>query len=304
MRNQRVPNSEATGQHSGNIYDLGYQPYTGARLGRRHAVASLSVYTLRAIFGLGRSAMSKVFPIGLAIVALIPAVAQLSIAALSPRDVTIVRPENHLAYVEIVIVLFCAVVAPEIIGRDQRYSILPLYFSRAIQRTDYVAAKLIGLFVALLAVVLIPQVLLFAGSAVATQEITSYLQDNVSDLGPMLASSIAVAAFLTVISLAVASTTSNRAFASGMILAYFVIFASLGGILIDTTTGDFRKYSVLLSPFDVMQGTVHWFFDAPALGDTDLTKANLDGAVYFLALLAYVTAAAAVLYRRFQRMTV
>jgi ABC-2 type transport system permease protein len=295
---------DVTGRPSGNIYDLGYQPYTGTRMGRRHAITSLSIYSLRAIFGLGRSTMSKVFPIGLCVLALIPALVQLAIAAVAPREVTLVRPENHLAYVEVVIVLFCAVVTPEIIGRDQRYRILPLYFSRALERTDYVAAKLLGLFVALLAVLLIPQVLLLTGSAVATQDITAYLQDNASDLAPIVASSIAVAVFFTTISLAIASTTSNRAFASGMILGYFIIFASLGSILIETATGDIRKYSALLSPFDVMQGTVHWFFNAPAPGDSDLTKAGLEGSLYFLGLLVYVAASLGVLYRRFQRMTV
>ena len=37
--------------------------------------------------------------------------------------------------------LFCAAQAPELFGRDQRYGVLPLYFSRALTRTDYALAK-------------------------------------------------------------------------------------------------------------------------------------------------------------------
>ena len=59
--------------------------------------------------------------------------------------------------------LFCAAQAPEIFGRDQRYGVLPLYFSRAITRTDYVLAKVAGLIVALLIVDLVPQMILFVG---------------------------------------------------------------------------------------------------------------------------------------------
>ncbi len=78
------PLAETAAPQTGNIYDLGYRGYDGERLGRRYAVTSLYIYSLRAIFGLGRSAWAKVFPFGLAIIALIPATIQLGIAAIAP----------------------------------------------------------------------------------------------------------------------------------------------------------------------------------------------------------------------------
>ena len=48
--------------------------------------------------------------------------------------------------------LFCAAQGPELFGRDQRYGVLPLYFSRVLTRTDYALAKVGGLLVALLIV--------------------------------------------------------------------------------------------------------------------------------------------------------
>ena len=53
------------------------------------------------------------------------------------------------------LMLFCAAQAPELFGRDQRYGVLPLYFSRALTRSDYALAKVGGLFVALLLVDLV-----------------------------------------------------------------------------------------------------------------------------------------------------
>ena len=47
--------------------------------------------------------------------------------------------------------LFCAAQAPELFGRDQRYGVLPLYFSRVLTRFDYALAKIGGLFLAVLA---------------------------------------------------------------------------------------------------------------------------------------------------------
>ena len=59
--------------------------------------------------------------------------------------------------------LFCAAQAPELFGRDQRYGVLPLYFSRVLTRTDYALAKVGGLIAALLVVELAPYIILFVG---------------------------------------------------------------------------------------------------------------------------------------------
>ena len=42
-------------QPAGVIHDIGYQRYTGPRLGRRYVAGSLYVHGLRTAFGLGRS---------------------------------------------------------------------------------------------------------------------------------------------------------------------------------------------------------------------------------------------------------
>ena len=42
---------------------------------------------------------------------------------------------------QLLIVLFVAVVAPELVSRDLRSGVLPLYFSRPLRRADYALAK-------------------------------------------------------------------------------------------------------------------------------------------------------------------
>ncbi|HET9516624.1 MAG TPA: ABC transporter permease, partial [Actinoplanes sp.] len=44
------------------IHDIGYQRYTGPRLGRRAVLGAVYQHGLRASFGLGRSAKAKIFP--------------------------------------------------------------------------------------------------------------------------------------------------------------------------------------------------------------------------------------------------
>ena len=50
---------------AGSIYDLGYRRYDGERLGRRHSVLALYLYSLRWAFGLGRRTSSKIIPVAI-----------------------------------------------------------------------------------------------------------------------------------------------------------------------------------------------------------------------------------------------
>jgi ABC-2 type transport system permease protein len=289
---------------TGSIYDLGYQRYEGPQLGRPYAVLSLYLYSLRAIFGLGRSAWSKVFAFGLAGIALTPAVIQLAIAAVSPIDFQLVTPADHFGYVQVVVALFCALAAPEIVGRDQRNHTLPLYFSHALTRADYVLAKLAALATALFVILLLPLLLLVLGIAVADADVLGNLEDNIDQWPPILGSSLIGAAFLASISLAIAAHASRRAISTGAVFAYFVIGTTVGNVLVQTISGDATTYAILVSPLDVVDGTVRWLFGAPSIEGSSAEKAGLDGPYYLLATAAYTIAATAVLLRRFLRMTV
>jgi len=299
--------SEQAGPSAGlqtGIYDLGYRSYDGVRLGRAYAVVSLFTYSLRAVFGLGRSWVSKLFPIGLAILALVPALVQLAVAAISPGDFEFAKPENYFGFVNIVLALFCAVAAPEVVGRDQRHHTLALYFSRSLSRTDYVTAKLAGLLVALLIVLLTPQILLLTGNAVATDTVVSYLKDHLDQVPPIVGSALVVGAMMTSLSLAIACQTPRRAWGTGAVIGYFVIATALGSILLQTISGHGGGYALLISPFAVLEGAVYWIFNAAPAVDSDVERAAIDGIYYLLAAVGYTVVGLAVLYRRFWRLGV
>ena len=147
MTGQVTERTTAAGEGAvGSIYDLGYQHYTGPRLGRRAAFVALYADSLRACFGVGRPGRAKIVPIGLTLLALVPAVIAVAVDALlggiggagvvrNP-----IRYDSYFGATFQIIILFVAAQAPELLGRDQLNLVLSLYFSRALERLDYALA--------------------------------------------------------------------------------------------------------------------------------------------------------------------
>jgi len=284
---------------AGNIYDLGYRNYEGERLGRPYAFYSLYVHTLRSAFGLGRRTSSKIMPFALAIIAFIPAVIQLGIAALVPTDFDVYKAENYYSYIQTVLVLFCAAVAPELVCRDQANRTLSLYFSRSLKRRDYALARFAGLATALLVLTLGPQALLFTGNVVASSDGLGYLGDNAVDILPIVLSGVAIAVLMGSISLAIASQSSRRAYAAVTIIALFLLAGAIIEVTLNVSDGSLARNMIFLSPLHVMIGMTRWLFDVPM--DGELALADRPRASYALAVVVIAGLALWVLDLRYGR---
>jgi len=293
---------------AGNIYDLGYRRYEGKRLGRRHAVRALYAYSLRGTFGIGRSGRAKIAPFGLALLALLPALIAVGISALATQAgagsslESPIRYGTYLGFSETVLILFCAAQAPELVGRDQRYTVLPLYFSRALRRSDYALAKLGALWTALAAVFLVTEVLIFAGRVLAAKDVPAAFVDNVSAIPPILAITVIVALVLGGISLCLASFTPRRAYATASIIAAFIIPPIIAAIVAELTSGPIATVTALLDPTDLLDGANAWLF-ARSAGNDVLTASHLSGEVMVLALVAYGVATVIATLQRYQRIS-
>jgi ABC-2 type transport system permease protein len=294
--------SEST---AGSIYDLGYKRYEGARLGRRHAIWALYIYSVRGVFGIGRSLSSKVGPMGLAVIAFLPAVVWLAIAAIASaeEEIEIFRPEDYYFIIQIVLALFCAVVAPELVGRDQRTQTLSLYFSRALRRQDYALAKFAALVTGMLAITVIPQVILLVGNGLTVSDFGDYLQDKWTDLPSILGSAILLSGFIAAIGLVIAAQTPRRAYSTVAILAAFVLTVPVGGILFEAVAQDVGRFALLISPFHVVQGFTFWFFGATFDPETQHAKADLPGVAYAIDAALVALVMLALLLRRYGRIS-
>jgi ABC-2 type transport system permease protein len=285
---------------AGNIYDLGYRTYSGQRLGRASAVLALYVYSLRASFGLGRRATSKIFPIALAILTLFPAVVQLGIGAVAADIVELFRAEDYYGYVQTILALFCAAVAPEVVGRDQRNRTLALYFSRSLTRLDYASAKLAALTTALLILTLGPQLVLLIGNGLASNNLDGYIREEWDQVPRIVASAFLLSGMLAAISLAVASQTPRRAFATGAILAVFHIAWVIVDIIVAFSEDSVTRFVILISPLHVMRGFTMYIFDATPGVDTSLDTAGVAGEIYVVVGVLFILLASAYVAQRYR----
>ena len=163
----------AGGQHAGAIHDIGYRHYDGPRLGRGYARRSLFVQSLRGCYGLGRSARSKVMPMLLLVLMLAPAAIMVAVTVVAGGDELPLHYSGYALALQPVLGLYLASQAPQAISLDLRFRTVPLYFSRPIERRDYVLAKYGALTASLLVFTGLPLLVLYLGALLAKLDVVA-----------------------------------------------------------------------------------------------------------------------------------
>lgn len=286
---------------SSTIYDLGYQRYEGPRLGRRHAVLALYDHSLRGIFGFGRSGWAKLTAFGILGITLLPAIIQLGVAALSPEEVEITPPEDYYGLIQPLIAVFCALVAPDLVGRDQRTKVLSLYFARALRREDYALAKYAAFVTSLLVLTIVPQLLMLGGNASASDDVFEYIKDNARDIPAIFASGALVSCLAAGISLTVAAYVTRRTYATVAIAAVFLLSTAIAAAIFEAAGVDTGRLVLLLSPHHIGQGVTFWLFGAIPEEEEQILEADLFGGLYVLASIAMSAITLALLVQRFRQ---
>ncbi len=297
----------------GTIYDLSYQSYEGPRLGRRFAVWSLYTLSLRNAFGLGRGVLPKVLAFGLVGLAFVPALVQIMLAAVAPdAEFEIVQPHEYYGFIQIIIILFVAALASDLVGNDRRYGTLSLYLSRPIRRGDYSMGKLAALATSLLAVTVLPQTVMFIGNWLGAEDAVDWARDNAADFAPIVGSGLAISVMFAAVALLTATYAERRSFAIAGVLAIFVIPFITVQVILSISDADPVRYAVLASPAHVIRAFTLVLFNAiPAVrpdsgeggADDAIAFADLADAIFIAAALAYTLGATALLFTRFRGST-
>jgi ABC-2 type transport system permease protein len=277
---------------TGVIHDIGYQRYDGPRLGRGYATRSLYLHSVRTAFGLGRSAKAKIFP--WTVTGIITVVAVVVTAVRSQLGRPVLTYLEFPGAVSFLIILFCAAVAPELVSRDLRTGVLPLYFSRPLSRADYALAKLTGLITAVWLILAGPQLVMFLGGAFSVHGPNAVWQEFLHFV-PGLAQSALYAVTYSTLALLVASLAGRRAVAAAVIVAVFVVTTPVVGVLSATGGESAHQLALLASPSTAVQGLGSWLF---GLQGVDVGPY---GPVYGVSIAALVVACVLLLLARYRK---
>lgn len=215
----------------GTVFDIGYQPYTGRRDGRGRSRAAIFKDGVRTALGLGRSARAKVLPwvfIGvLAAIALVMAIVAGAAERLggegTAERMNLPSHGDFYGIASIIVFVFAAVVAPELLCPDRRNGVINLYLVRPITGSDYIFSRWLAFVVVMLAACWFPQVILFLGLSMGDPTPIGYLREHWLDIPRFLLAGAALAAYVTTLAMLTASFTTRRAYASVFLVGLFII---------------------------------------------------------------------------------
>lgn len=285
-----------------SLYDIGYRHYDGERLGRSYIRRALFSQSLRGAYGLGRSGKSKVLPMILFAAMCLPALILDAVTVYAHLHKPPVDYTRYAIYLQAVIGLFLAAQAPQAVSRDLRFKTVPLYFSRPLERIDYVAAKFAAMASALFLLTGIPLVVLYAGALLAKLDFWT----QTAGFGKGLLSVALLSLLFGGIGLVLAALTPRRGFGVAAVIAVLVIsygaVSTLQGIAYsrgnDTVTG----WLGLFSPVTLIDGVQTWWLGASSsfvggYGPPDAVA----GTVYLLVVLGLIAGTFALLMRRYRK---
>ncbi|GAA2449503.1 MULTISPECIES: hypothetical protein [Streptomyces] len=293
--------STPTPQAETRIHNIGYRDYDGPRLGRAYARRSLFSQSLRGAYGLGRSAKSKVLPMILFAVMCIPALVVVAVAVATklkdlPLDYT-----RYAIFTQAVIGLYLASQAPQSVSRDLRFKTVPLYFSRPIERVDYVLAKYGAMAAALFILTASPLLILYIGSLLAKMDFA----DQTQGFAQGLVSVALLSLLFGGIGLVLAALTPRRGFGVAAVIAALTIsygaVSTLQAIAWSTDSLDAVPWLGLFSPITLIDGVQTAFLGATSSFPAEAGPGAGQGVVYLLVVLALVAGSYAVLMRRYRK---
>ncbi|RMH75787.1 MAG: hypothetical protein D6683_10935 [Actinomyces sp.] len=261
------------------ILDRGYRAYEGPRSGIGGAVWSVARHSLRATLGLGRPARHKIFPVASAAIAYVPALVFTGLAVLFDTDLVaeqiLTSYSEYYGFIGSAIVVFSALVAPEVLVRDRRDGMLALYLSTPLTRSTYLAAKALAVGLALAIVTLGPPLFLLVAFTVqggGPDGVAAWA----STAGRIVGSGLAVSAAYTAVSLAASSLTDRRAFASvGVILALLGSGAVSEALVAGAGLADaWRMIDLVNMPFELVERIYGEAGGFPELSTASVVAAN------------------------------
>lgn len=243
---------------TGRVYDLGFRRYEGPREGRRRAILAVYKNGLRTAMGLGRGGRAKIVPWLFLSAALIPAVVMALIAGavdrVAPGFNAATDLPSHADYYSIgsiVLLIFAAVIGPELYCPDRKNGTISLYLVRPFKATDYAFSRWAALLTVMLAAAWLPQIVLLAGLVLGAPSPTSYFGDHWLDVPRFLLAGAALALYYSTIAAFVGAYAARRTYAAAFMVGAFVVSGAVIGSILDVISKSIGHWVALLSLIDL-----------------------------------------------------
>ncbi len=299
-----APTGVSAGAPTGVIHDIGYRPYSGPRLGERAVARALFVTGLRNCFGLGRSGRSKILPMTLFGLMLLPALILVGILVQARKllglDDHIVAYSVYPVTTQLLISIFVASQAPALISRDLRFRTITLYLARPTRRSTYVLVRMASLTAATFVLIASPLLLMYVGGLLAELPLGR-------ETGRFLAAAFAallLAACLSGLAALVAALTLRRGLAVAaviiVLLVSYTVVSIIQGISFDTGHETVGEVAGLFSPYTLVNGVQVFLFDSQESTATPPTGTGM-GLAYLAATAVTVLGTVGAMLARYRR---
>ena len=234
----------------GAVYDRGYRPYDGPRGLRGAATLALYKASMRRALGLRRAWRQKTAPFLLLGVVTIPAIVNVGIGYVT-RDklqdsVQIITYRDYVG-VSSALLLFVALVAPDVMCPDRRQRVLPLMFARPLVGIDYVTAKVGSIATILFAFSFIPQVVLFVGNMLVGDSALDYFTGHLDVVWKVPLAVLILAVYYAVIGCAIASLTDRRIVAGAAVIGLFLVTSIASSVIVGDWSIDGGSIGALIN---------------------------------------------------------
>lgn len=239
--NALTESASATAQ----IHDISFAGYDGERTSVARVPLVLAWWSVLRAFGRRRGWVAKFVPFALLGLAFMPAVGVLTVRGLFAKQLDEIQlPVEMLPYsaylgiIATMIVLWTALVTPELVCPDIQHRVTTLYFATAVSPSRYVFGKWLASFGALLSMTLLPVLLLWIGNIMFAPSVTDALRADLDQLPRIVGAAVIVAVFFSTLGLAIAAMTGRRAYAIGALVGLILGSGVLSGVVISTGNTD------------------------------------------------------------------
>lgn len=297
--------------NAGAVFDIGYRGYTGTREGRSRPRLAVFKDGVRIAMGFGRGGRAKILPwafivllSGIALImALVAGAAEVLGGPGTAQEANLPSHLDFYGIASMILFVFAAVVAPELLCRDRRDGVMNLYLVRPLTGTDYVAARWMAFLAVMLASAWLPQFILFAGLTMGNATPLTYLANHWLDVPRFMVAGLVTAAYLTSLAMFTASFTTRRAYASVFLVGLVIITAPFTIGLAQEIEGSVGAW---ISMFNLTNIPLHVndiiFGEASELTEDTPAKA-LGNSMLVLWYFLWTLLPAGVLWQRYRRLT-